>query len=72
MSKEQRRLAHAVLCSGVPLMPLPTESWCPHGVLSFVDKSTLRKSLVVSLQYLRVVGDGTARSVAGSHLWRMR
>ena len=41
LSKEQRRLAHAVLCSSpVPLMPLPTESRRPHGVPSFVDKST--------------------------------
>ena len=41
LSKERRRLAHAVLCSSpVPLMPLPTESWRPHSVPSFVDKST--------------------------------
>ena len=37
LSKEQRRLAQAVCSSPVPLMPLPTESRCPHGVPSFVD-----------------------------------
>jgi len=31
LSKEQRRLAQAVCSSPVPLMPLRTESRCPHG-----------------------------------------